>query len=157
MGVSNSTNSHILGNKPKRYVPSIKQFMTLCEGNYANLLKLLPQIEPVGFHSQFFVNDGLTYQLTIKECSKYTTLVACEQLQNGLPEYLRPHMDVRLYHDARLAEVISSQNISRIKPSYDYPNEKMHQQNEKFLTNQFLKEWVQFCLNSGRVNIAVNF
>ncbi len=34
-------------------------------------------------------------------------------------------MTVRLYHDAMVAEVCSSQQIFRFKARYDYPNKKV--------------------------------
>ena len=52
---------------------------------------------------------------------------------------MKPSMTVRLYH-VRMAEVLSSQNISAIKPSYDYPNQKMPQRNEKRNDQQFLAD-----------------
>lgn len=39
-------------------------------------------------------------------------------------------MTVRLYHDAMVAEVCSSQQIFRFKARYDYPNKKLHQRDE---------------------------
>ena len=45
-----------------------------------------------------------------------------------------------------MAEVISSQNTGKLEPSYDYPNIKMRQRNEKQMVNIFLAEWLDFCL-----------
>jgi uncharacterized protein YqiB (DUF1249 family) len=53
-----------------------------------------------------------------------------------------------------MAEVISSQNVSAIKPSYGYPNQKMHQKNEKEMVNSFLAEWLVFCL-THKADMAV--
>lgn len=159
--MSNFNNKQTLPNsahiKRKKYVPSLKNFMALCEQNYANLMRLLPAIEPQGFYSSFSVNEHLAYQIEVKEVCKFTTMVECAQIQNGLPEYLRPVMQVRLYHDARVAEVTHSQNVSRIQGSYDYPNDKMHHQDEKLMINLFLKEWLGFCISHGRSNIEVSF
>ncbi len=49
-------------------------------------------------------------------------------------------MTVRLYHDAMVAEVCSSQQIFRFKARYDYPNKKLHQRDEKHQINQFLAD-----------------
>jgi uncharacterized protein YqiB (DUF1249 family) len=64
-------------------------------------------------------------------------------------EFLRPVVKVRLYHDAKMAEVISAQNIGSLQPSYRYPNIKMYQKNEKEMVNIFLAEWLQFCLTQS--------
>jgi len=58
-------------------------------------------------------------------------------------------LQVRLYHDARMAEVCVSQQISRLQPSYHYPNAKMHHRDEKEQCNHFLGEWLRFCLVHG--------
>ena len=50
-------------------------------------------------------------------------------------------MTVRLYHDAMVAEVCSSQQIFRFKARYDYPNKKLHQRDEKHQINQFLADF----------------
>ena len=52
-----------------------------------------------------------------------------------------------MYHDARMAEVVAVQNIARFEASYTYPNKHMHQKNEKEMVNQFLGEWLSFCLS----------
>ena len=75
-----------------------------------------------------------------------TTTLNVEQVNAFTPAYLKPAMTVRLYHDARVAEVISSQNTGAFAASYDYPNTKMRQRNEKQMVNIFLAEWLQFCL-----------
>jgi hypothetical protein len=46
--------------------------------------------------------------------------------------------------------VISNQDIRHIKPRYDYPNNQMHQPDEKQQINVFLKEWLQLSLQLGQ-------
>jgi uncharacterized protein YqiB (DUF1249 family) len=85
--------------------------------------------------------------LVSREQTRYTSLFEVTQnISRLLPTLTKPHMLVRLYHDARLAEVCCSQQISRIKARYDYPNEKMHQQDEKQQVNLFLHDWLKHCL-----------
>jgi uncharacterized protein YqiB (DUF1249 family) len=101
------------------------------------------------------VNASLQYTIKIIDCSRYTSTLEMSQKsqigQIGQIEYefLRPVVQVRLYHDAKMAEVISAQNIGSLKPSYQYPNTKMYQKNEKEMVNLFLAEWVQFCLTQS--------
>ena len=66
-----------------------------------------------------------------------------------------PSMTVRLYHDAMVAEVCSSQQIFRFKARYDYPNKKLHQRDEKHQINQFLADWLRYCLAHGAMAIPV--
>lgn len=60
-------------------------------------------------------------------------------------------LDVRLYHDASLAEVIGSQGYRRVLPRYDYPNTEMHLPDEQFQHNHFLGELLENCLLHGRI------
>jgi uncharacterized protein YqiB (DUF1249 family) len=71
------------------------------------------------------------------------------QLSASIPAILQPSLTIRVYHDAQMAEVIKNKNIAYIKASYDYPNQKMHQKDEKTQNNLFLNDWLKFCLEHG--------
>tara|TARA_B110000196_G_scaffold274704_1_gene251772 strand:+ start:266 stop:721 length:456 start_codon:yes stop_codon:yes gene_type:complete len=143
----------------KKYRPHLPTLMALCEINYMLLLRILADKEQVGEQRCFFISDFLSYRVTVNEVTKYTTLITINQEANirgyNLTELFRPKMVVRLYHDARMAEVISNQDVQQIKPRYDYPNEKMHLPDEKQQVNYFLKEWLQLCLKLGQVNFDI--
>lgn len=129
----------------KKYFPNLTGLHAMCDANYAYLMKLLPEVDEEQLSFQFGVKGDLQYKIVIVECSRYTTTLDIAQVHPGLPAFMKARMQVRLYHDARMAEVISSQHISRLKPSYHYPNAKMHQCNEKEMVNYFLSEWLYFC------------
>ena len=82
-------------------------------------------------------------------------LVAIEQTAPAVTYWSLPSLTVRLYHDARVAEVCSSQQIFRFKARYDYPNKKLHQRDEKHQINQFLADWLRYCLAHGAMAIPV--
>ncbi len=130
----------------RKYVPNLKGLHSLCEGNYARILKLLPDCDTESLTYEFGEGADLHYRLSILEASRYTTTIEIRQLGDSLPKWMKPVMKVRIYHDARMAEVLSSQNVTAIQPSYRYPNKKMHQKNEKEMVNLFLAEWLLFCL-----------
>lgn len=157
----------------KKYQPRLSTLMNLCEVNYMFLVRLLASQndeEAVGDERCFFISDFLSYKITILEITRYTSLVSIRQelpkTKRVVPgeennnntvfdHILRPKMIIRLYHDARMAEVISNQDIKQVKPRYDYPNNKMHLPDEKEQINQFLKEWLQLCLKLGQVNLSL--
>ncbi len=56
---------------------------------------------------------------------------------------------VRLYHDAKLAEVLEDENGRQLKGRYSYPNRGMKHPDEKFRVNQHLGEWLLRCLGCG--------
>ncbi|MDD0441623.1 DUF1249 domain-containing protein, partial [Shigella sonnei] len=45
--------------------------------------------------------------------------------------------------------------IFRFKARYDYPNKKLHQRDEKHQINQFLADWLRYCLAHGAMAIPV--
>ena len=140
----------------RKYVPKLANMHQVCEVNYGRLLRLLPDCDTEDLEYQFRVNASLLYTIKIIDCSRYTSTLEMSQKnqigQIGQIEYefLRPVVQVRLYHDAKMAEVLSAQNIGSLKPSYQYPNTKMYQKNEKEMVNLFLAEWVQFCLTQSK-------
>ena len=138
----------------KKYVPNLKGFHSLCDANYVRMLKLLPDCDTESLSYEFGSHEELQYQIQIVEASRYTTTLEFKQVCDSMPNWMKPTMKVRMYHDARMAEVLSSQNITRLAPSYDYPNNKMHQKNEKEMVNRFLAEWLVFCLNQ-KANMAL--
>jgi uncharacterized protein YqiB (DUF1249 family) len=126
------------------------------------LLKVLAGRTELKETRHFFISDFLSYSVKITEVTRYTSVVDFEQdsLQHTLKNIpgivantLHPRMTIRLYHDARMAEVLVTQDIRQVKPRYDYPNIQMHQQDEKQQTNQFLNEWLHLCLRLGQVNM----
>lgn len=143
----------------RKYQPRLSTLMNLCDVNYMLLLKLLANNEEVGQTRHFFISDFLSYNIIINEVTRYTTLITINQnaliLGENLSHLFSPKMTIRLYHDARMAEVISSQDIRHVKPRYDYPNTKMHLPDEKEQINTFLKEWLQLCHKLGQVKISM--
>ena len=105
----------------KRYTPDFPEMMRLCETNFAQLRRLLPRTDAAGEKVSYQVGSA-QYRLTIVESTRYTTLVAIEQTLPAVSYWSLPSMTVRLYHDAMVAEVCSSQQIFRFKARYDYPN-----------------------------------
>ncbi|KAE8176458.1 DUF1249 family protein [Photobacterium carnosum] len=133
----------------KRYTVDLTSLMRLYETNYAKLLPLLPRSDMVGDMLVYLVCDDV-YQLEIIESTRYTTVITLGLLESEkVADYLSPLLTVRLYHDARVAEVCAVQQISRLKPIYDYPNLRMHQKNEKHQVNLFLGDWLKHCLRHG--------
>jgi len=111
--------------KAKKYKPQLSTLMNLCDVNYMLLIKLLADKEEAGEERQFFISDFLSYAVVVNEVTRYTTLVTISQNTVEMGEKLsylfKPTMMIRLYHDARMAEVITSQNVRQVKPRYDYP------------------------------------
>jgi hypothetical protein len=73
--------------------------------------------------------------------------------QSGKPAlYQAPEMIIRVYHDAKTAEVTSYQNHKFFKAVYPVPNQFMYHSDEKEQLNLFLAEWLNLCINEGMCN-----
>ncbi|MEI8608383.1 dehydrogenase [Enterovibrio norvegicus] len=129
------------------YRVDLNALMRMYETNYAKLLRLMPRQDDVGEFCVYEI-QGNEFQVDIVESTRYTTLLDIWQ-RGDVPEYLRPRLVVRMYHDARVADVCTSQSISQIQPRYDYPNPRMLQQDEKHQINAFLSDWLGHCLRNG--------
>jgi len=144
-----------------RYKVDLPAQMAECEANYYRLLKLMPQHQQVDYW-RFAIEAAAQekhLQIRILERSRYTTTVQLAQLDIRLPHEIcwlhMPKLTVRLYHDARLAEVLAWEGHKRLRPHYDYPNQAMYHSDEKAQLNRFLGEWLSLSLQQGRSETGV--
>ena len=118
--------------------------MRLCEENYLLLSGLLPALAeqdvlrlmlPAGDHER-------SVSIRILERCRYTTELSLEiaSLHSLLPPAA---LTVRLYHDARIAEVVGVHAWQRVAARQPYPNPGMHQRDEKHQWNLHLGEWLR--------------
>ncbi|MCL1126427.1 DUF1249 domain-containing protein [Shewanella surugensis] len=138
--------------KKTKYQPNISRYLALCGRNYINILRWLPQIS---FKGDIWQIQGEYGRLNVRllEDTPYTQVINISRNINVNPLSLEkmnrvnssellaiPHISVRIFHDAQLAEVLTSQQISQLRPVYDYPNVEMHHEDEKYRVNAFLEE-----------------
>jgi uncharacterized protein len=137
----------------KRYRVDLPELISQGEENYARLMRLM---RALGDQDQLVVavDDARTLQVRVLERCPYTTEVSLQQdtLHALLPG---PALTVRLYHDARLAEVTGATPFQRVSARHDYPNPAMHQPDEKHQWNRFLGEWLSHVADRGRLNIDI--
>lgn len=123
----------------KRYQPDINKFLALCGRNYFHILKWLP--EQVSQGDTWLVAEGLgCLSVRLLENTKYTQLIEISRSVGKSDYFHAPCVSVRVYHDAKLAEVLTSRQISQLSPVYDYPNIRMYHRDEKYQVNAFLEE-----------------
>ena len=103
---------------------------------------------------------GSRIELNLLERSRYTLLVGIRQSfgADGDERLLANlHFKVRLYLDAKLAEVVSYQGQQPLRPRYPFPNKRMFYPDEKRQTNLVLYDWLSHC---SRLNftdsVAIN-
>lgn len=138
--------------KRRKYVPDLVGMGATFDGNFQRILKLLRLTE--GKESiEIPLNVGSRYvgkvKLNVIETTKYTDTILLEQVAAAGKWLNDPRMTVRIYHDASVAEVISSHGHTRVEGANDYPNRFMHHPDEKSQLNTFLAEWLSFVLTYG--------
>ncbi len=141
-----------------RYKVDLARQHAQCEANYARLRQLMPRGLDDQHSFSVRVGDGLwRTRIQVVERSPYTTTVQLFRTDAGAlaPNWLAvPRLTVRLYHDARMAEVLAWERHRRIRPRYDYPNRAMYQSDEKAQINRFLGEWLALCLHQGYAQLT---
>lgn len=136
----------------ERYKVDLPLQMAECEANYARLMKLASDKSQSEF--RFMVARGdqqWLHLLRVLERSPYTTTLELSRTSIGISsEWLAmPKLTLRMYHDAKLAEVLAWQGHKRLRPRYEYPNQAMYQSDEKYQLNRFLGEWLNLCIEHG--------
>lgn len=125
----------------------------LCDANYRRVLQLFPDYEHRNRHD--FSAGSAEVVFAVTDRGRYTTTLQVT-LTGTLPAPLGVScFDLRVYHDARMAEVIAFQSRRTGGPRYRYPNPDMHQRNEKLGQNQFVADLLAFCLAEGRASDAL--
>jgi uncharacterized protein YqiB (DUF1249 family) len=136
----------------ERYRVDLVGLQAACEANYARLMRLLPDMRNATSSRRIGMTQGdqmlgvLTLEVVL--ACPYTTTLRVRQ-EHSLPWLPVPQLEVQVYHDARMAEVISAEHARRFRSVYPYPNESMHQPDEKAQLNLFLGEWLTHCLACG--------
>lgn len=146
----------------KHYRPKLATLMSISETNYSLLMRIFAHCETVGAVREFAVSENTLCHLSVVEVTKYTSLIdvslhPTSKQTSAYDSMIYPSMRVRLYHDARTTDVLSSQGLTRVKPRYDYPNPAMHHPDEKQQIVQFLKDWLQLCLKLGYNTESIAF
>lgn len=121
----------------------------ICDANYARLLRLFPAYE--NCNSRELLVGSARVQLEVVERCRYTTIFHLRQ-QRAESRWLgQLRVEVRAYHDVRMLEVMAFQSARQVAPRYQYPNSAMFAQDEKYQQNLFLADWLEHCLQNGRV------
>jgi uncharacterized protein len=142
------------GTRKKSFKVDLMELHAICEANYLRLLRLFPDYENSNLRELEI--GAAKVRLEVVERCRYTTIFRLHQAQ-GSSRWLRKlNIEVRAYHDARMLEVGMFQSHRRIEPRYQYPNEDMFQQDEKYQQNRFLADWLEYSLENGRVPVELS-
>ena len=146
--------------KRRRYNIDLGAHIAECEANYARLMRLLPDLHDTDRHT-FSVRLGESepkVRFEVVQRCRYTTVVKVVQDPHPtsgqtsgqeVPGLAETRLAIRIYHDAKAAEVIEYQNERGFHAVYEYPNARMRHPDEKAQVNRFLGEFLGVCLEHG--------
>jgi uncharacterized protein YqiB (DUF1249 family) len=144
------------------YKPNLDEFLSQCEVNYLLILKLLPFLNVKSNQSEDLESDGLFcfeasggQQIEIKliEKAKYTTTFFVKLHPLREPAQKAITLMARLYHDAKLLEVMDKVGPKALKPKNTGSQLNVEQTDEKRQLNRFLGESLKFCLTKCRQTV----
>lgn len=123
----------------------------LFEENYRLLLALLPDWEEGERSIQLRGKQGSALlEVSLLEQARYTTsLVLNMPFSRGDLHLPQLRMELRLYHDAQVAEVTAYQGCQRIPAPYQIDRPGRWLLDEKRQVNLLLHELLRFCQRNG--------
>ena len=124
-----------------------KEPMWFFEHNYRYFRELFPEIIELYSGNLVYKDKLKVIKLRCVEVSRYTTLVSLSLTFTACPQVDTIDMNIRLYHDAQLADVVSYQNITPLVAPY-FSADKNTAENHKRQANILLYEILSGCANS---------
>ena len=139
--------------KRKPFKLDLTELHAICDANYARLLRLFPDYE--NCNSRELLVGAAKVHLSVVERCRYTTMFHLYQQRADSRWLGMLRVEVRAYHDMRMLEVTVFQSSRRVAARYQYPNERMFAQDEKYQQNRFLADWLEHCLQNGRATVGL--
>ena len=135
----------------RRYVPNLAEQQAESARNYVLLLRLL-NVMGDREEAVFGLPGQGRLVLTQTSASRYTSFVTLAPLQTD--SWLTvPQLDIRAYHDVKLAEIASIDGFRPIKGSHER-HERDVQVDEKRQIGRYLGEWLKYCLDAGLADLG---
>ena len=128
--------------------------MDLYERNYINMRRLMPTLPPTAATRVSQVSGGLDLHLHVIERSRYTSELSLTYrfVQGEGVTIAEPNLRIRVYHDARLAEVMAAQPRHYAALTADRRSgtrlDSVGLRN-RWRINRFLFKWLTYCLRQG--------
>ena len=126
--------------------PTVGGLMDLCEENYRVMLRLAPALRELRGRHRSRPREGLDLHLVVIEQTRYSSLVHLTYyFGRGGHHAPEPDAVLRVYHDARQAEVLHlRQSLFTLCQGFRSPALE-----QKWRLNLFLSKWLGYCLNQG--------
>lgn len=124
----------------------------LYETNYRLIKRLIPDLGNIDASASSHVDNMPGLYLKVLEHTPYTSVVTLtHQFPVGEIHIDVPDLWLRIYHDARVAEVIAHND--GVGPAYarQYTRHQELDRDIKWMLNKFATAWLKSCLKMGHV------
>jgi len=124
--------------------------MELYECNYIRLRNLVPDLDAMPDDVYSRIDGVLDLHLRIVERCKFTTTLNLTYMFHDTEgSFPAPDMQVRMYHDAQVGEVISCGRRRGVRHASYNRMFNSYTLVEKWRMNRFLQKWLGYCLMQG--------
>jgi len=124
--------------------------MTLYESNYVRLRGLVGDLRALAGRRVSSVASDCDLHLDTVEHSRYTTVFRLTYFFEDAPGLVAdPDLEVRVYHDARLAEASSCGRWVRHPGLASIRSRMSASLGERWLRNMLLNKWLDYCVDRG--------
>tara|TARA_B110000014_G_C20126854_1_gene601313 strand:- start:9328 stop:9786 length:459 start_codon:yes stop_codon:yes gene_type:complete len=137
--------------KSKKNISKTRLLISLFETNYIKYKELFSE-NSIKKDLSFFLPEGTfksEVSIVIKSLSQHTDLLQIKHGHFSTFGLRDSNIEVAIYHDAKMAEVIKFNGKKQIWLLNKYPNLKMLSKDEKFQWNLYLAEWLSFSKKEG--------
>lgn len=134
----------------RRQAHDLGELMAIYECNYIRLRQLLPQLAFMGEADISRVDGALDLHVRIDERNRYTTtLTLTYEFEDEQGSFLAPDIQVRIYQDARLAEVLRCGRLRGQRHATYDTGRRDYTLDAKWRINRFLQKWLGYCMRQG--------
>ncbi len=122
----------------------------ICESNFQKLFCLIPDLCSFKKHATGNTENKPTLYVNIIERSKHTLTVELSHCFNhNLENLMEPAIKIRIYLDARIAEVLRDYKRTDVSQVFKDPGQSVEIMNYKWRLNYFLQKWLDHCLQTN--------
>lgn len=119
----------------------------ICESNYQKLLKLIPDLLTLKEKAIGLAPHNTTLHITVISSTPYTMTVELSHcFIKNLDKFIEPAVQIRIYLDAQMAEVLSDHVRASVAQVFKNPGLSREIMNYKWRLNYFLQKWLDHCL-----------
>lgn len=131
--------------RPRSFV----SLMTLYESNFIRLGWLVPDLKALRGSLTSRVAGSPALELSVSQQCRYTTTLHMTYLFGDGAPARDPELEIRVYHDARLAEACGTSSDPAHPGMRRLAASLPRGQDRRWSCNMLLNKWLEYCAGSG--------